>query len=299
MRTTKRFTPKVLARFVREGRGTGIYQEYIPWHRVSRGDPASRGRSHLLQWQDRLRELLSDGELGAQLFAVMLPDLDDSLEQYRLEQEPSQHPLAAYQDWPAHELFPGTLDIAAKLGIKHPLVSGDGQSADWVPSTDLLLVRRPTGRRRQLMAVSFKSEAAEELTKRTKELLSLEREYWRYRHAVWLLITPAQFDHRVVLTLRRTAAWALDMSVDVQTRALAVSTANGMPNHSLTQILNSLTALVGDHFLAQRALWQSVWRGELPIDLRRGWRPHVPLLQVSPDEFRAFNPIASGRSACF
>lgn len=98
MRTTKRFTPKVLARFAREGRGTGIYEEYIPWHRVSRGDPASRGRSHLLEWKDRLRELLSDGELGAQLFAVMLPDLDDSLEQYRLEQEPSQHPLAAYQD---------------------------------------------------------------------------------------------------------------------------------------------------------------------------------------------------------
>ena len=63
MRTTKRFTPAVLDRFKREGRGTGIFQDYIPWHKVSRGDPASSGRSHLVIWRSRLRELLSDGEL--------------------------------------------------------------------------------------------------------------------------------------------------------------------------------------------------------------------------------------------
>jgi hypothetical protein len=79
MRTTKRFTPKVIARFERQHRGEGTYADYIPWHRVSRGDPASSGRSHLLMWRDRLRELLSDGELVEQLFATMLPDLDDSL----------------------------------------------------------------------------------------------------------------------------------------------------------------------------------------------------------------------------
>ena len=84
MRTTKRFSPTVIARFLRQGRGEGIYEEYIPWHRVSRGDPASAGRSHLLMWRHRLRELLSDGELGEQLFATMLQNLDDSLEQFKL-----------------------------------------------------------------------------------------------------------------------------------------------------------------------------------------------------------------------
>lgn len=77
MRTTKRFTPDVLDRFRREGRGTGVYTEYIPWHRVSRGDPASRGRSHLLNWRGRQRELLSDGELVMTLFVTMLPGIDD------------------------------------------------------------------------------------------------------------------------------------------------------------------------------------------------------------------------------
>ena len=30
MRTEKRFTPKVLERFLREGRGTGSYADYTP-----------------------------------------------------------------------------------------------------------------------------------------------------------------------------------------------------------------------------------------------------------------------------
>lgn len=81
MRTTKRFTPKVLARFKCQGRGTDTHQNYVPWHRVSCGDPASSGRSHLLMWRERLRELLLDGEHVAQLFATMLAYVDDVLEQ--------------------------------------------------------------------------------------------------------------------------------------------------------------------------------------------------------------------------
>ncbi len=68
MRTEKRFTPKVLERFRREGRGTGTYSDYTPWHRVSRGDPSSKGRSHLIVWMDRQRELLSDQEWGGAEF---------------------------------------------------------------------------------------------------------------------------------------------------------------------------------------------------------------------------------------
>lgn len=62
MRTTKRFTPHVLDRFRKLGRGTGTYQNYIPWQRVGRSDPSSMGRSHLQMWNGRQRELLSDQE---------------------------------------------------------------------------------------------------------------------------------------------------------------------------------------------------------------------------------------------
>jgi len=140
MRTTKRFTPAVLTRFEKHGRGTGTYEDYIGWHRVTRGDPASRGRSHILNWHGRLIDLLSDGELGEQLFATMLPNLDDSLEQHKLTPEDSPHPLLAYGAPVSEELFPGTLRLAEELGIRHPRVYGKGESGNWVLTTDLALV---------------------------------------------------------------------------------------------------------------------------------------------------------------
>ena len=212
----------------------------------------------MVQWRERLRELLSDGELGLQLFATMLPDLLDCMEQFPLKAESSSHPLTAYGAWNPYEHFPGTLEIADNLGIKHPRVYGDGDRGDWVPTTDLLLVQKTDGARYQLLAISSKAEAVDNMRPRTRELLCLEREYWRHRHAQWLLITPDEYEKRVVLTLRRTAPWALDMSVAPNHRALAVETAAAMPNHSLTQILDCITGVLGDHLLAQQALWQAV-----------------------------------------
>ena len=62
----------------------------------TRGDPASSGRSHLLKWRGRLRHLLSEGELGQQLFATMLPNLDDCLERGKGDVDPAPHLLSAY-----------------------------------------------------------------------------------------------------------------------------------------------------------------------------------------------------------
>ena len=296
MRTTKRFTPKVIARFVLQGRGEGTYADYIPWHCVSRGDPASSGRSHLLMWRSRLRELLSDGELGEQLFATMLPDLDDSLEQYKLSPEDAPHPLAAYGERDIHTLFPGTEKLAKKLGIKHPILSDADETVLWKPSTDLLLVIKPKGRARRLLALAFKPRDWDK-KKRTRQLLCLEREFWLCRDAEWLLITPDLYDERVVLTLRRIGCWALGEEAPVEFRLIAAKVARQNPGHSVTRLLEEIQALVGALELAQRALWQAIWYGELPIDLKRGWRPHVPLKHVSPDEFTALNPISARRSS--
>lgn len=296
MRTTKRFTPKVLARFVRQGRGEGTYADYIPWHCVSRGDPASSGRSHLLMWRDRLRELLSDGELGEQLFATMLPDLDDSLEQYKLSPEDAPHPLAAYRERDVHTLFPGTEKLAKKLGIKHPILSDADETVLWKPTTDLLLVIKPKGRARRLLALAFKPRDWDK-NKRIRQLLCLEREFWLCRDAEWLLITPNLYDERVVLTLRRIGCWALGEEAPAEVRLIAAKVARQNPGHSVTRLLEEIQALVGALELAQRALWQAIWNGELLIDLRRGWRPHPPLKHISPEEFTALNPIAARRSS--
>jgi len=199
MRKTKRFTPTVIARFIRQGRGTGTHESFIPWHRVTRGDPSSSGRSHLLTWKKRLRELLSDGELGQQLFAAMLSDLDDCLEQFPLGIDPSPHPLAAYGERDAQELMPGTEALAKGLGIRHPELNDRGDRTLWTATTDFVLVLR-SGGRREMVAVAFKPLDVHE-SPRKIQLLRLEREYWLRRGVTWLLITPKEYEQATVQTL--------------------------------------------------------------------------------------------------
>ena len=296
MRATRRFRPAVLARYERQGRGQGTHQDYVGWHRVTRGDPASSGRSHLLRWRGRLRDLLSDGELGAQLFATMLPDVDDCLEQFRLSPEDSAHPLANYGERDPEFLFPGTLRLAGELGIKHPALRDATGTVPWVPTSDLVIAFKAGIGPRQLLALAFKPKDWT-LRRRTRELLQLEREFWLRRGVPWLLITPAQFDASVVLTLRRTAGWALADEVPRESCEIAAQIARSNPFASMTRLLALLQGHLCDLDMAQRALWQSIWAGDLPIDLRRGWRPHLPLRHISQEEFLDQNPIVSRRSA--
>jgi hypothetical protein len=296
MRTTKRFTPSVLRRFEKEGRGTGTYQHFLPQHRVTRGDPASSGRSHIFLWRNRQRDLLSDGELHQQLFATMLPDVDDVLEQKKLDLEPSAHLLADYGEASPFACFPGTLELAQELGIRHPRVSGDGETAPWVMSSDLVLVFKRPNAPRTALAMAFKTPEFSK-SRRTCQLLKLEREYWVRRGVPWLLITPDVFERSVALTLRRIAPWSLGDEVSADVRELAARTARECPNDSVTHVLQRLQGLLGSLDGAQRALWQAIWYGVLPVDLRRGWRPHIPLRIISESSFRDLNPIAARRSA--
>jgi hypothetical protein len=253
MRTTKRFTPAVLARFERQGRGTGTYEDYIGWHQVTRGDPASRGRSHLLNWKGRLIHLLSDGELGEQLFATMLPNLDDSLEQHKLTPEDSPHPLLAYGAPVSDELFPGTLRLAEELGIRHPKVYGKGESDDWVMTTDLVLVFDRPGEARTMLALAFKPKGWDK-SRRAKQLLRLEREYWLRRGVPWLLITPELYDKRVLMTLRRIACWAIVDPVSPELRRVACEIA--MPTR-----LPASPSCSTDRGGVPRCTWPSVRSG--------------------------------------
>jgi hypothetical protein len=263
---------------------------------VTRGDPASCGRSHLLNWRGRLIDLLSDGELGEQLLATMLPDLDDSLEQHKLTREDSLHPLVAYGAPVSEESLPGTVRLAEELGIRHPMVRDKGQSDDWVMTTDLVLVFNRPGEGRTMLALAFKPKGWNK-RRRTKELLRLEREYWLRRDVPWLLITPDLYDKRVLLTLRRIACWTIVDPVAPALRRIACDIANTNPFASVTQLLQRIDLQCSSMYMAQCALWQAVWYGDLPIRLTRGWRPHLPLEHISAEEFALQNPIASRRSS--
>jgi hypothetical protein len=247
-------------------------------------------------WRERLREFLYDGELDEHLFGTMLPNLDDALEQYKLDPDDTPHLLTAYGNGKPWELFSGTLQLAEKLGIKHPKISDGQDSVPWVPTSDLVLIFKDAQGTREALALAFKPRGWNK-SRRTVELLSLEREHWIARRVPWLLITPDIYDHRVALTLRRIAPWALGEFSSLEDRQVVVNVARGMAGHSVTSILYRSAELLGSLEAAQRALWQAVWHGELPIDLRRGWRPQIPLKFISDSEFKGLNPISSRRSA--
>ena len=296
MRTTKRFTPDLLDRFRKEGRGLGAYIRYRPWHGVSRGDPASLGRSHLMTWGGRQRNLLSDDEWVASLFTPLTPGSDDLREQFPLSLETGCHELGAYDVRLGKPGLPGTLEIARQLGFRHPRVNGNGRSAPWVITTDLLFTLVDEFGTRKLLAVACKPMAA--LDERTKKLLAIERAYWMARGVEWLLITPGQYEEAIELTLRNSFPWGLGEPIADDAKRAAVDLALELEGFPLTFVLARIDEALGQGIeYAQGAFWQSVWSRELPLDLRRGWRPHLPVEFLSPSAFLAFNPIASRRTA--
>lgn len=278
------------------GRGTGTYQEYIPWHRVGRGDPSSMGRSHLMMWRERQRELLSDGEWVGLLFSTMIGNLADVREQHKLVPEGGLHELALYDVHFGGKEYPGTRAIAKQLGFKHPRVNGDGISDDWKMTTDQVLVLRHPSGQLELLAVAYKPNDSK-LTKRNRQLLAIEKAYWDARGVTWILITPELFAESVGLTLRRKAPWGLGTAVSTSDIAVAVHAVDQTLGHTFTYTLDSITTVLGDKDLAQRAFWQAVWTGAIPMNLRTGWRPHLPIELLIPDEFVALNPVLSRRTS--
>ncbi len=296
MRTTKRFTPDLLDRFRDEGRGTGTYESYIPWHRISRSDPASYGRSHLIKWRGRHNELLSDCELTTFCFASRLIFRKNDLrEQFPLSLEEAPHELAEYDVRFSVNRYPGTIEIADNLNIKHPMTHGNGRSAPWIMSTDLLLMLQANNGTRSLLAIAIKDRKP--LRKRAKALLTIERFYWHCRGAQWLLITPHEYHPLVERTLQRTWQWVFENPVSEDHLKAAQAGIHRWQGHTLTFLLKKLTEEVGNYSQAQCAVWQAIWSGRVPVDLRRGWRPHTPLQIISQTAFDQLNPVLMRRSA--
>ncbi len=300
MRTTKRFTPSLLRSWKAKGRGTGDRQTYLPWHQVTRGDPASRGRSHLISWHrtGRLCHFLSDGELVAFYFATMLPGVADIREQFPLSLQAAPHELSAYSASYLATSFPGTQEIALRLGVKHPALKHLGDKEPWNPTTDLLVACQ-IRERWSLLAVSVKPDA-NALSERAMQLLQLEQTYWRERNVPWLLITPSQYDQRVGRCLQRTAPWVIsEQQASEGEIGRCREVAFSLVGYELSTVLNAIssTLSVGMEW-AQSVFWQSVWRCDLPLDLRRGWRPQEPIALLNNQAFVDLNPLAARRSAC-
>jgi hypothetical protein len=229
------------------------------------------------------------------LFATMVPDLLDIRAQFPLSLEPCRHELAAYSADFLNAWAPGTRELAQRLGIKHPVVRQQSEMADWVLTTDLLLtVQAQQGP--MLLAITYKPNG-EWKSPRQRELFAIEQAYWTSREIDWLLITPAEYCRTVGLSLRRTAQWALGPRASDKDLRIATAVAHRLLYRSERLVTETLAHLLGSMERAQQALWQAVWSAQLPIDLNRGWRNHLPLRLLDLKAFHAQNPITSRRSA--
>jgi len=297
MRKGQRFTPKRLRKWVEQGRGTGSGEGYRPWHQVTRADPGSRGRSHLVNWKlGRLHHFLSDLEFVAFSFATMLPGVVDIQEQFPLSLNAERVDPAAHTTFSSTSM-PGTLEVATALGLPHPKLQKDGQTASWVMSTDLLLtLASASGAQR--VAISVKPAEAFN-GRRQLELLAIERAYWLKRGVPWLLITQDEYDPLVAWAIRAGTNWVLAMP-QVERRLIDACSAHvaGRRWSSLGDVFDKLPQLLGvEKIQAQCAFWQGVWCGALPLDLTTAIRPASTLRLLKPAAFWDQNPIAARRSA--
>jgi hypothetical protein len=229
----------------------------------------------------------------------MIKGIYDIREQYPLSLEDAQHELAAYRADIPDSPLPGAIETARTLGIKYPQTKENGEKSDWVMTTDLPLAIHNSIGELELLAISIKPDQ-EWKKRRTYELLLVEKTYWEKRGVCWLLITPEQYDSRITLTLRCTMPWAIGTIVNIDALNIAAQVFTNNYGHSLTHILKQLSLKLGDKDnldYAQRAFWQAAWAGVIKLDLRRGWRPHIPPIQLADDEFADLNPIARRRSA--
>jgi len=175
---TKLLQPAILRRLQKEKRGQGFGKDYKPFLTVR--DVPSKGRVHRRPalTHNRVVHLLSDLELAAFLFFDWQSFVTDIREQFPLNPE-------------------STIDIANRLGIKHPSFKGALQ----VMSTDLLVDFYQNGQHSsQAISVKYAQDLEDE---RTIEKLELERRFWENEGIDWFIFT----EHEVPVITVKNIRW--------------------------------------------------------------------------------------------
>lgn len=173
----REITRSKIERLIREGRGQGTGNEYLPWLRIQ--DVPSSGRaSRLVGWTTgRMHELLSDIERDY----LYLLDYSDEVSDIR-----EQYPLLPMEE---------TQMIAERLGIEHPKDPKTGVPI--VMTTDFLITFKD---RDVARTVKSFTELEDE---RTIEKFEIERLYWEAHHIDWGIVT----DRAIPDTLIRNIEW--------------------------------------------------------------------------------------------
>lgn len=158
----------VYFRFIKNGRGTGDMDTYLPWITVY--DFPSKGKvARILGTKThRIHHLLSQMETAFFRYLDNLPEVEDIKEQF---------PIPLYYS----QL------IAAELGIKHPEVNG----YPYVMTTDFLYKAGGAWH-----AVQIKR--SEELSKpRVQEKFAIEKRYYEMIRVDWCVITEQELPKQI------------------------------------------------------------------------------------------------------
>ena len=157
---------------LKEGRGTGIGEDYIPWIKIQ--DVASKGRATRVKGikTNRQHELLSDMERDYFYLLDFSDDIVDIREQY---------PLLPIED---------TMDIALELGVKHP---SDPQSGEPIVMTSDFLITLCRNNKYIEVARTIKSKD-DLMNRRILEKFEIERLYWKRKEIDWGIVTGEEIN---------------------------------------------------------------------------------------------------------
>ena len=159
-------------KMIKEGRGTGIGSEYVPWLKIQ--DVPSLGRSTRLKGikTGRQHEFLSDMERNYFYILEYSDDVIDIREQF---------PLLPLEE---------TVLIANELGINHPKHPETGEFI--VMTTDFLLT--VSGKGEMLERARTIKTKDDLLDKRIIEKFEIERVYWTKKGIDWGIVTEEEID---------------------------------------------------------------------------------------------------------
>lgn len=179
-RYDRSFTPELLARRLRQGRGRGHGKDYRPWLTVR--DVPSRGLSSRVRgWKTcRVHHFLSQLELSYFYTLEWSIPVIDIREQY---------PLLPQQS---------TLDIADRLKIKHP--TDPKTKLPIVMTTDFLIDILVDGKIQQRARTVKMSDALS--SRRTLEKLEIERLYWEELGVDWGIVTEREIPRDLAANIK-------------------------------------------------------------------------------------------------
>ena len=282
MRRGQKFTAKKLAKWRKEGRGTGTFKLYRAFHQVRRSDPASYGTSSILYTDfDRQEDLLSDAELVGRCCVSRLNGVLDVLEQFPLPLEEDFGVLSRYSAEHQHQKFVGTIELARRMGIAHARASRDkGETAPWVMTSDLVVILRNQGLRVVVVCIKHQKK---KIGRRQQKLLDLEKAYWEQQGATWVLFNVADLPRSARHSLLQLTPYVAGTRFPdpVVMDSIADALLPQIPGRLPTLKRQVQELLQCDDHAADRAFWQTVWSGRLPVDLetdfvRDGWFRMVP-----------------------